>query len=211
MLFRSHLHLIQQASLSLPLLPLALALVLLGGGRQRLNRELFFLDNLRRATLPLALICLVVLPGLTLMAQDKARNQLQQSEQGLAELRGRFERLEEDLDGIQDRTALLRLARSAGLELPANTPQSLDQTRRQLQRQMERDLRSAEARNSSPEAQLAAQALMPGLLFSCLFEQIIAGVGLVWMDRQGRALIRRHGLTMSQFFHSDIKKGRDGG
>jgi hypothetical protein len=44
-----------------------------------------------------------------------------------------------------------------------------------------------------------------------LFEQIITGVALVWMDRQGRRLIKRHGLSMSQFFHSDLVKGRSAG
>ena len=76
---------------------------------------------------------------------------------------------------------------------------------------MDRDRRAAERRSSGPTAQLANQALMPGMLFSAFVEQIIAGVALAWMDRQGRRLIRRHGLTMSQFFHSDTVKGRNAG
>lgn len=207
----SHLHLIQQASQTLPLLPLAVALVMLGGGRQRLNRELFFIDTLRRAILPLALVCIVVLPGLTLAAQDRARSQLQQSEQAQADLESRFERLGADLELVQDQTALARMARSGSLEMPANKSQSLEQTRRQLRRQMDRDLRASEKRRSGPNAQLAAQSLLPGLLLTCLFEQIITGVALVWMDRQGRRLIKRHGLSMSQFFHSDLVKGRSAG
>ncbi|MFN7899584.1 MAG: hypothetical protein ACK5N0_07965 [Synechococcaceae cyanobacterium] len=207
----SHLHQIEQASQSLPLLPLAVALVLLGGGRQRLHRELFFVDTLRQVVLPLAMVCLVVFPSLTFIAQDRARNQLQQGEQALAELVARFDRLEEDMDGVQDRAALVRMARTAGLEVPLNLPPSQDQVRRKLRRQMDRDLRAAEKRSAGPEAQMAAQALMPGILFSSVVEQIIAGVALIWMDRQGRRLIRHHGLTMTQFFHSDLKKGRNAG
>jgi hypothetical protein len=207
----NHLHLIQQASQTLPLLPLAIALVLLGGGRQRLNRELFFIDNLRRMILPLALVCLVVLPGLTFAAQDKARSQLQQSEQALADLESRFERLGADLEQVQDQTALARIARIGSLEMPVNRAQPLEQTRRQLRRQMDRDLRAADQRRSGSNAYLAAQSLLPSLLFTCVFEQLITGVALVWMDRQGRRLIKRHGLSMTQFFHSDLVKGRSAG
>lgn len=207
----SHLHLIEQASLSLPLLPVAVALVLLGGGRQRLHRELFFIDTLRRAILPLALVCLIVMPGLTLIAQDRARNQLRQSEKALAELTAKFDRLEGDLENVKEGSALVGLVRGAGLGLSVNPTQTLEQSRRQLRRQMDRALLAADQRNSGFNAHLAAQALLPGLLVISLIEQLIAGVALLWMSRQGRRLVKRHGLTMSQFFHSDPVKGRNAG
>jgi hypothetical protein len=207
----SHLHLIHQASQTLPLLPLAVALVLLGGGRQRLHRELFFIDTLRRAILPLAVVCLVVLPVVTLSAQDNVRSQMQLSEKALANLESRFDRLSGELEMVSDQKALVRMARRGGFDLPLNTPLSLEQSRRQLRQQMDRDLRVAEQRRSGPYANLAAQSLLPGLLITSLFEQFITGVALVWMDRQGRRLIKRHGLTMSQFFHSDLVKGRSAG
>lgn len=207
----SHLHLIHQASQTLPLLPLAVALVLLGGGRQRLHRELFFIDTLRRAILPLALACLVVLPVVTLSAQDNARIQIQQSEKALADLESRFERLTGELELVSDPKALVRMARRGGFDPPPTGSLTLEQSRRQLTQQMDRDLRAAEQRRSGPNAHLAAQSLLPGLLFTSLFEQVITGIALVWMDRQGRRVIKRHGLTMSQFFHSDLVKGRSGG
>ena len=207
----THLHLIEQASQSLPLLPVAMALVLLGGGRQRQQRELVFIDSVRRALVPLALVCLLVLPGLTFMAQETARHELKQRSQALAELRTRFERIEADLNGVQDHTSLMRIARSAGLTPQLNPSQPVQRSLQQLERQLDRDLRAAELRGSGATTPIAVQSLVPALLITSLFEQIITGVALIWMDRQGRRTVRRHGLNMSQFFHSDIIKGRNAG
>jgi hypothetical protein len=80
-----------------------------------------------------------------------------------------------------------------------------------MERQMERDLRAAEQRELGATTTIAVQSLLPGLLTTSLFEQIITGFALLWMDRQGRRIVRRHRLTMSQFFHSDVIKGRNAG
>jgi hypothetical protein len=207
----THLHLIEQASQSLPLLPVAMALVLLGGGRQRQQRELLFIDSVRRALVPLALVCLLVFPSLTFVAQETARNELKQRSQSLAELRTRFERFEADLDGVQDSTTLMRIARSAGLAPQLNPNLPVQRSLQQLKRQMERDLRAAEQRELGATTPIAVQSLLPALLATSLFEQFITGFALLWMDRQGRRIIRRHGLTMGQFFHSDVIKGRNAG
>ncbi|KEF41345.1 MAG: hypothetical protein ER33_11900 [Cyanobium sp. CACIAM 14] len=53
---------------TLPLLPLGVCLYLLGGGHRRHRHEQGWAPALHRALLPMALLCLLVLPALTLHA-----------------------------------------------------------------------------------------------------------------------------------------------
>ncbi|MFM9111167.1 MAG: hypothetical protein ACKOPN_11370, partial [Prochlorococcaceae cyanobacterium] len=116
----------------LPLLPLAISLVLLGGGRQRLRFEPPLTIALHRSLLPLALAVLLLLPGAILLELGHAHSQ------GIATL----------------------------------SPYQLE-------------------------------VLSPMRTATAIVLSLIAGLGLILLQRQGSAAMRRQGCTPALFFRTD--------
>lgn len=219
---------LEQLSLLLPLLPLALLLALLGGGRQRPSREGMVTDGLRLAMPLLALVCLLLLPLLT----GQAYGQLQQR---LADRRVRLEELLQLRHELQDpafrgeASQLNRLATAAGLPRGNDADTPLEVRRRNLERQLEIQISAygpasltavapGAAEGADSQASAAAGSLsemggpqQPGRLLAAWVSQVMTGVTLLWLSRQGGRLIRRHGLSPDQFFRSDPRRQRSGG
>lgn len=193
----------------LPLLPLGISLYLLGGGRQRLPQEFAPATLLHRSLVPLSLACLLLLPSLTLwcviplkreraeaMAQQEVRQTSQR--QWLAE--AEQARSAAQVRGIAERH---RIA------IPSMPGEPVELSRWRLGKALEMEL--ASLRNRRPILTLTPYELellsLPRIV-STLLLQLITGIGLLLLHRQGSREIHRHGLSTAMFFRIDPMRRR---
>ena len=104
---------------ALPLLPLGFSLYLLGGGHRRHRREHPWAPTLHRVLLPAGLICLVILPAVTLHDGFSLHRQRRQVLRGQEERQIRDQRALERIRVAPSAVAVARQARARGFEIPA--------------------------------------------------------------------------------------------
>jgi hypothetical protein len=188
----------------LPLLPLGISLYLLGGGRQRQPREFVPTEVLHRFLVPLALLCLLVLPAITLNDVLRLRGEINAAELSERRLLRQHTNWIQQADRAPSPEAVGAVARSHGLTLPVAQGEPVALTRWRLARTLE--MKQASFRRST--ALLALSPYQRELLSlprigSTVAMQFITGIGLLLLHRQGSREIKRHGLTISLFFRAD--------
>ncbi len=189
---------------SLPLLPLGISLYLLGGGRQRQPREFLPTEVLHRFLVPLALACLVVLPFITLTNVQQLRQNMSRAESEDQVMVSRHEQWLGEADRATTPAALQALVKSYGLELPVSVNEPVGLSRWRLARTLELEL--TKARKASPLLSLSPyqrELLSLPRSGSTVLMQLITGVGLLLLHRQGSREIRKHGLSVALFFRAD--------
>jgi hypothetical protein len=189
---------------SLPLLPLGISLYLLGGGRQRQPREFLPTEVLHRFLVPLALACLVVLPLITLINVQRVGVEVRNAEAKDQELISQQSQWLQDADRATTPEALRVIARSHNLDLPISANEPVGLGRWRLARTLEMEL--ARARKASPMLSLSPyqrELLSLPRSGSTILMQLITGVGLLLLHRQGSREIKKHGLSVGLFFRAD--------
>lgn len=194
----------------LPLLPLGISLYLLGGGRRRQRWEFLPTELLHRCVLPFALVCLVLLPWFTL--HDVVRLN-QQRRLALQEEQARISRQAEWL-AIAERTPssaqIQTLALRNGVNVPIQAGEPVELSRWRFSRAV--DVAQQQVRRSSPLLRLSPweqEVLSLPRAASTVVLQVITGIGLLVLHRQGSREIHRHGLNPSLFFRTDpVRKRR---
>ncbi|MFN9618794.1 MAG: hypothetical protein ACK55X_03645 [Synechococcaceae cyanobacterium] len=194
----------------LPLLPLGISLYLLGGGRRRQRWEFLPTELLHRCVLPFALVCLVLLPWFTL--HDVVRLN-QQRRLALQEEQARISRQAEWL-AIAERTPssaqIQTLALRNGVNVPIQAGEPVELSRWRFSRAV--DVAQQQVRRSSPLLSLSPweqEVLSLPRAASTVVLQVITGIGLLVLHRQGSREIHRHGLNPSLFFRTDpVRKRR---
>lgn len=172
---------------ALPLLPLGFSLYLLGGGHRRHRREQTWAPILHRIVLPAGLICLVILPAVTL-------------HDGFSVIRQRQQVLRaQEARQIRDQRILerIRVAPSAAGEEKAISLWRYE---------MAQARRRQEIATAASRASLSAfqhEILSPVRLLTTLLVQLVSGAGLLLMRLQGRRHMKRVGLTPSLFFRTN--------
>jgi hypothetical protein len=189
---------------SLPLLPLGISLYLLGGGRQRQPREFLPTAVLHRFLVPLALACLVLLPWITLTNVQLLRQSMSRAERDDQAMVSQQAQWLAQADAATTPAALQAIVRSRGLNLPISPTEPVSLSRWRLARNLELEL--AKARKAS--AMLSLSPYQRELLSlprsgSTILMQLITGVGLLLLHRQGSREIKKHGLSVSLFFRAD--------
>lgn len=193
----------------LPLLPLGISLYLLGGGRQRLPREFVPTTLLHRSLVPLALVCLLLLPALTLqsgiaLSVERAEALAQQQErqsthrQWLAEAEQAT--TAQQVHNLADRNQV---------SMPMMTGEPVELSRWRLDQALAKDMAAQLVQQptlSLTPYQLELLSLQR--ILSTLLLQLIAGAGLLLLHRQGSHEIHRHGLSAPIFFRIDPVRSR---
>lgn len=193
----------------LPLLPLGISLYLLGGGRKRQRWEFLPTEVLHRSVLPLALVCLLLFPWLTL--QDVVRLNHQRT-LALQEEQTRISRQAEWL-AIADRSTsaaqIQSLAQRNGVNVPIQLGEPVELSRWRFTRAL--DVAQQQSRKATPLLTLSPweqQVLSLPRAASTVVLQVITGIGLLVLHRQGSREIYRHGLTPALFFRNDPVRRR---
>lgn len=188
----------------LPLLPLGISLYLLGGGRQRRRQEFIPAEALHRGLLPMALICLLLLPWLTLqdsLALNRERKEAVEQEQNRLIAASEVALLAERAQSTEQIRALARRA-DVSVPIPAGEP--LELSRWRLDRAL--DIAEQAARKAAPILNLSPWELqvfsLPRVMATVML-QLITGFGLWLLHRQGSREMQRHGLSIRLFFRSD--------
>lgn len=189
---------------TLPLLPLGFCLYLLGGGHRRHRREQMWTPALHRALLPVAMLCLLALPAVTLHEAFSLFSQKQRRLESQEELRARQQQNLERIQAAPSAAEVARLARAQGLEIPdvADEPKAIGLWRYDMAQERQRRESEAAASLVSPSP-FQQEILSPVRLLTTLVVQVITGAGLLLMRRQGRLHMRRLGLTPVLFFRTD--------
>ena len=193
----------------LPLLPLASSLYLLGGGRQRRRQEFVPTEALHRSLLPMALACLLLLPWLTLedgMALSRTRRLALEQEQARLISTSEWSLLAERASSPEQVRAL---ARRAEVKVPIATGEPVELSRWRFERALE--ISEQQARKANPILTLTPweqQLFSLPRIVATVALQVITGIGLLLLHRQGNREIRRHGLSISLFFRTDPVRGR---
>lgn len=188
----------------LMLLPLGISLYLLGGGRTRQPKEFLFTDLAHHSLLPLALICLLVLPALTIQDLVTVSGQQQVAQRSFEAVKRNHESWREQARSARSSSKLAQLARDRGVQVPIVPSEPVQLSVWRFERAL--DLRLEQARQEQPLASLSPferDLLSPLRSITSILLDGIAGIGLVLLDRQSRREIRRHGLSPSLFFRAD--------
>jgi hypothetical protein len=194
---------------SLPLLPLGISLYLLGGGRQRQPREFLPTAVLHRFLVPLALACLVVLPAITLSNVQNLRHSMSRAESEDQVMVSRQADVLAQADRAPTPEALRAVAKSHSIDLPISDNEPVALSRWRLARTLEREL--ANTRKASPMLSLSfyqRELLSLPRSGSTILMQLITGVGLLLLHRQGSREIKKHGLSVALFFRADPEMPR---
>ena len=193
----------------LPLLPLGISLYLLGGGRQRLPREMLPASLLHRALVPLALVCLLLLPAITLYHWMPLS---QQQAEALAKQQDLRESHRQWLEQAEQATTAERVqsvARRHRINLPSMPGETAEVSRWRLAQILELELTNL--RLQQPILKLSPYELdllsLPRTSATLLM-QLITGAGLLLLHRQGSREIKRQGLNPSIFFGLDPVRRR---
>jgi hypothetical protein len=196
-------------SSGLPLLPLGISLYLLGGGRQRLSKEFAPTTLLHRSLVPLALACLLLLPSLTLwcvipLKAERAKAMAQQEE-----LQTQQRQWQAEAEQASSSAQVRGIADRNRIALPSMPGEPVELSRWRLSKALEMELASLHKREpiltlSPYELELLS---LPRLV-STLLLQLITGIGLLLLHRQGSREIHRHGLTTAMFFRVDPARRR---
>lgn len=193
----------------LPLLPLGISLYLLGGGRRRQRREFLPTEVLHRSVLPLALVCLLLLPWLTLHDVVKLNHQRRLA---LQQEQARISREAEWLATAERSTSAAQiqsLAQRNGVKVPIPLGEPVELSRWRFTRAVE--LARQKNRMSTPLLALSPweqELLSLPRATSTVVLQLITGIGLLVLHRQGSKEIYRHGLNPSLFFRTDPVRRR---
>ncbi len=193
----------------LPLLPLGISLYLLGGGRKRQQREFLPAEVLHRSVLPLALVCLVLLPWFTL---HDVVGLNQQRKQALQEEQSQIVRHGEWLATAERSTSAAQIqafARRNGVQVPIPSGEPVELSRWRFSRAL--DIAQEQTRTSTPLLALSPweqEVLSLPRAASTVVLQVITGIGLLVLHRQGSKEIQRHGLSPAMFFRSDPVRRR---
>ena len=110
----------------------------------------------------------------------------------------------EQADRATTPAALGAIAKSHGLDLPVSANEPVGLTRWRLARTMELEL--AKARKTSPLLSLSPyqrELLSLPRSGATILMQLITGVGLLLLHRQGSREIKKHGLSVALFFRAD--------
>ncbi len=200
---------ISSLSNSLPLLPLGISLYLLGGGRQRQPREFAPTELLHRCLVPLALVCLLVLPIITVHNMMRISGDLRSAENAeQALLRSQAEWLAR-ADRASTPQEVAALANQYGIQMPVANLEPVHLSRWRLARTLE--LEQDKFRKTFPLLNLSPyqrELLSFFRISSTLLMQLITGFGLLLLYRQGSREIQRHGLNIALFFRVDPDKKR---
>lgn len=188
----------------LPLLPLGISLYLLGGGRDRRPREFLPAEVLHRCLVPLAMVCLVLLPVITLHDVLQLRGEVRTAELADKEIRNNHTEWLQQANAAPTPEAVRAVARRHGLELPVSVAEPVELSRWRLARTLELE----QVRSRKGTRLLALSPYQRELLSlprsgSTILMQVITGIGLLLLHRQGSREIRRHGLSISLFFRAD--------
>lgn len=189
---------------ALPLLPLGFSLYLLGGGHRRHRREHTWAPTLHRFVLPAGLICLLILPAVTLHDGFSLIRQRQQVLRAQEARQIRDQRIRERIQVAPSALAVARQARARGFEIPAaaGEPKAIGLWRYDMaQARRRQEIGTAASRTSLSAFQ--QEILSPARLLTTLLVQLVTGAGLLLMRLQGRRQMKRVGLTPSLFFRTD--------
>lgn len=189
---------------SLPLLPLGISLYLLGGGRQRQPREFLPTEVLHRFLVPLALASLVLLPSITLSNVQQLRQSMTRAESEEQVMVSRQAEWLEQADRATTPSALRAIAQSHSIDLPISDNEPVALSRWRLARTLELEL--TKVRKASPMLSLSPyqrELLSVPRCGSTILMQLITGVGLLLLHRQGSREIKKHGLSVALFFRAD--------
>jgi hypothetical protein len=193
----------------LPLLPLGISLYLLGGGRQRRRQEFVPTEALHRGLLPMALACLLLLPWLTLqdgLALNKERRLALEQEQNRLISNSEWALLAERAVSAEQIRAL---ARRAEVKVPIAAGEPVQLSRWRFERALE--ISEEEVRKKKPILTLSPweqQVLSMPRMVATVALQVITGIGLFLLHRQGSREMNRHGLSIGMFFRSDPVRER---
>ena len=194
------------------LLPIGISLYLLGGGQGRLRREPAITTALHYALLPLGLSCLLLLPALTIGQANHLATRLTLARSAQEARLASHRRWLEEAGRSGQGAAILQLARRHGHALPGKAedpPELLLWRYEQLL-----DQKAREAAAETPLLGLSAWErglLEPLRVGLAVLLQLLAGVGLLLLKRQGSREVRRHGVSPAQFFQSGPMRGRPTG
>ena len=187
----------------LPLLPLGISLYLLGGGRQRRRQEFIPTEALHRGLLPLALACLLLLPWLTLqdvVSLNRERRVAVEQEQTHLISNSEWSLLAERAASAEQ---IRTLARRADIKVPIPGGEPVELSRWRFDRALEISVQ--EKRKVTPMLNLSPWEPRTAATVSL---QVITGIGLLLLHRQGSREMRRHGLSIGLFFRSDPVRER---
>lgn len=193
----------------LPLLPLGISLYLLGGGRQRRRQEFVPTEALHRGLLPMALACLLLLPWFTLhdvVSLNREQRLAVEKEQTQQISHSEFSLLAER---AQNAEQIRALARRADVKVPIPAGEPVEVSRWRFDRALE--ISEQQARKASPILSLSPwekQMLSLPRAAATVVLQVITGIGLLLLHRQGSREMHRHGLNISMFFRSDPARER---
>ncbi|MFM8604869.1 MAG: hypothetical protein ACKOBY_04975 [Cyanobium sp.] len=191
-------------SAGLPLLPLGISLYLLGGGRQRLPQEFLPTTLLHRSLLPLALGCLLLLPALTVHSAIVLQYGRTEALAMQSELQNSHRQWLAEAEQATTAEQVRSLAARHQLTLPSMTVEPVELSRWRFSQVLEKEL--SNLRRQRPILSLSPYELellsLPRVA-STLLLQLITGVGLLLLQRQGSREIHRHGLSSAMFFRLD--------
>ncbi len=191
-------------SQSLLLLPLGFSLYLLAGGNRRNRREQLWTYLVHQALLPLAVVCLLVLPAVTLLDAVTAADSRGKALRAQEELTASQQQLLEKMRAADTTAEVARLVRAQGIELPTAAGPSIDASVLRFELAMERQGRESRRERSlvSPSP-YELEILSPLRTLTSLALQISAGLALLLLHRQGVRQMKRVGLTPVLFFRTD--------
>jgi hypothetical protein len=110
----------------------------------------------------------------------------------------------QEADHATTPAALGAIAKSYGLDLPISANEPVGLSRWRLARTLELEL--TKARKASPMLSLSPyqrELLSLPRCGSTILMQLITGVGLLLLHRQGSREIKKHGLSVALFFRAD--------
>lgn len=185
----------------LPLLPLGISLYLLGGGRQRKPREFLPTEVLHRCLVPLALACLLLLPFLTLHDVLQLRAELHTAELRENQLLSAHAEWLEQAERAPTPEGVSAVASRHGVELPVALGEPVGLSRWRLARALELEqMKMRKSYNVLALSPYQRELLSLPRTASTILMQLITGIGLLLLHRQGSREIQRHGLNVSLFF-----------
>lgn len=188
------------------LLPLGFGLYLLGGGLRRKPREIFATTLAHQLLLPFGVVCLLVLPILTLHDRLELHN-TQTIDQGqLDELVSNHERWLEEASQTSSSWELTQLARTHQIQLRQKGDTSLPDINSIhhfdtiLQAKREEFIKEHPVVNLSPYQQ---ELFRPLHVLSSITTEILAGMGLLLLYNHGRSEFKRLGISAAIYFSSN--------
>jgi hypothetical protein len=189
---------------SLLLLPLGCSLYLLAGGNRRHRREQLWTYAIHQALLPMAVICLLMLPSVTIHAAASAADSRRMAQQAQDELAASQQQTLERIRSAGSAAEVARLAKASGIDIPTTAGASIESSLWRYEIALERQRRENLAAGTlSPTSRLELENLSPLSTLTSLALQLSTGLGLLLLQRQGVRRMQRVGLTPALFFRTD--------